>query len=57
VGQALLDHVLGDSPAMLWVAAQNPRAIAFYRRNGFEFDGVEKVDPVAPLITDARMLR
>lgn len=56
-GQALLDEALGDGPAMLWVAAQNPRAIAFYRRNGFEFDGVEQTDPIAPSITDARMLR
>lgn len=56
-GQALLDEALGDGPAMLWVAAENPRAIAFYRRNGFEFDGVELTDPIAPSITDARMLR
>lgn len=56
-GQALLDEALGPGPAMLWVAAQNPRAIAFYRRNGFEFDGVEQTDPIAPSITDARMLR
>jgi ribosomal protein S18 acetylase RimI-like enzyme len=56
-GQALIDAVLGDGPAMLWVAKQNPRAIAFYRRNGFEFDGVEVVDEGAPSITDARMVR
>jgi ribosomal protein S18 acetylase RimI-like enzyme len=35
-GQALLDAALGDRPACLWVAAQNPRAQSFYRRNGFE---------------------
>lgn len=57
IGQALLDAVIGDEPALLWVAAQNPRAITFYRRNGFEFDGTEQVDPGAPLITDARMVR
>jgi ribosomal protein S18 acetylase RimI-like enzyme len=56
-GQALFDAVLGTEPAMLWVATQNPRAIAFYRRNGFRFDGVEQTDPVAPSITDARMVR
>ena len=56
-GQALLDAVLGDAPAMLWVAKENPRAIAFYRRNGFELDGAEQIDPGAPLITDARMAR
>jgi GNAT superfamily N-acetyltransferase len=57
IGQALLDEVLGDGPAMLWVAKENPRATAFYLRNGFRFDGVEQVDPHAPAITDARMLR
>ncbi|GAB3756706.1 hypothetical protein GCM10027591_06000 [Zhihengliuella somnathii] len=56
-GQELLDAVLGDAPAMLWVAKENPRAIAFYCLNGFEFDGVEQADPAAPLTTDTRMLR
>lgn len=56
-GQALLDAVLGTAPAVLWVAAENPRAVAFYRRNGFEFDGVVQTDPTAPAITDARMVR
>lgn len=56
-GQALLDDALGGGPAMLWVAKDNPRAIAFYRRNGFEFDGTEQKDPGAPKITDARMVR
>lgn len=57
IGQALLDAVLHGGPAMLWVAKENPRAIAFYERSGFRLDGVEKSDPMAPLITDARMLR
>ncbi|WP_336633510.1 MULTISPECIES: GNAT family N-acetyltransferase [unclassified Microbacterium] len=57
VGQALLDDVLGSSPAMLWVAKENPRATAFYVRNGFRFDGAEQIDPHAPLITSARMVR
>ncbi|MBZ4487143.1 GNAT family N-acetyltransferase [Microbacterium sp. cx-55] len=56
-GQALLDEALGEAPATLWVAKENPRAIAFYLRNGFRFDGVEQTDPHAPLITDARMVR
>ena len=42
---------------MLWVAKENPRAVAFYLRNGFRFDGVEQTDPHAPLITDARLVR
>jgi ribosomal protein S18 acetylase RimI-like enzyme len=57
VAQALIDAALGDGPTVLWVAKENPRAVAFYRRNGFEFDGTEKLDPAAPAITDARMVR
>ncbi|HSN35012.1 MAG TPA: GNAT family N-acetyltransferase [Arthrobacter sp.] len=52
-GQALLDATAGHAPAMLWVATDNPRAMAFYRRNGFEFDGTEQTDPRAPAIVDA----
>ena len=33
--------VLGDAPAELWVFDGNPRAEAFYRKLGFERDGVE----------------
>jgi len=56
-GQALLDAAVGDGGAMLWVAKENPRAVAFYRRNGFAFDGTEQKDPGAPGIVDARMVR
>ena len=56
-GQALLDAVLGDEPAQLWVAKDNPRAIAFYRRNGFEFDGIEYVDDATGGIVEVRMVR
>ena len=38
-GQALLDEAIGASDAFLWMAADNPRAARFYRRNGFEPDG------------------
>jgi len=38
-GQALLDAAIGERPAYLWVAAENLRAQAFYRRNGFTADG------------------
>jgi ribosomal protein S18 acetylase RimI-like enzyme len=57
VGQSLLDATAGDGPAMLWVAKDNPRAVAFYRRNGFEFDGAEQADPGAAGMTGARMVR
>ena len=38
-GQMLLDAALGDGGAYLWIADNNPRAFAFYRRNGFVPDG------------------
>ena len=38
-GQRLIDAVLGDRASVLWVADPNPRAQAFYRRNGFLPDG------------------
>ncbi len=44
VGQALLDAAVGDRSAYLWVLEDNPRAQAFYRRNGFALDGVAKWD-------------
>ena len=55
--QAMLDRVLGDAPAFLWVAAINPRAQAFYRRNGFEFDGLEKADDRVHTFLERRMVR
>ena len=57
VGQALLDVILGPAPALLWVAQENPRAIAFYRRNGFGFDGTTLTDPALPALVEARMVR
>jgi ribosomal protein S18 acetylase RimI-like enzyme len=39
VGRALVERVIGDRPAFLWVLEDNPRAIAFYRKLGFEPDG------------------
>jgi GNAT superfamily N-acetyltransferase len=40
LGQALLDTAIGSGGAYLWIMAGNPRAEAFYRRNGFVPDGV-----------------
>ncbi len=57
-GQALLDAAIGPAPAFLWVADGNPRAEAFYRRNGFERDGTVKHEPIGPHGLDAvRMVR
>ena len=43
-GQALIDAAIGDAAASLWVLEDNPRARAFYRRNGFAPDGAEQDD-------------
>lgn len=60
LGQALLDAVIGDAPAFLWVAEGNPRAEAFYRRNGFERDGAvdrHRVASDGTALTAVRMVR
>lgn len=55
VGAALLDAVIRPSaPAVLWVADPNPRAQAFYRKNGFIADGAVKVEDG---VRDIRMVR
>jgi len=56
-GQQLHDAVIGNDPAQLWVLRANDRAIAFYRRNGFAFDGVEFTDPADPNLIELRMVR
>lgn len=58
-GQALLD-VASDfaRPTSLWVLDDNPRAQAFYRRNGFAFDGTEKLDEYNGVqLRELRMVR
>jgi len=52
-GPLLLDSVLGDESASLWVANPNPRAQAFYRKQGFVADGAVKNDG----IDEIRMIR
>ena len=56
-GQSLLDAVVGADPAQLWVLHGNARAISFYKRNGFEFDGVEYTDPADANMVELRMVR
>lgn len=56
-GQALLDAAVGDRPAVLWVAEDNPRAQAFYRRNGFEPDGARMVAAEWEDLAEIRMVR
>jgi GNAT superfamily N-acetyltransferase len=56
-GQALLDAAVGDRSAFLWVAEGNPRAQAFYRRNGFVPDGARKVAEDWEDLAEIRMVR
>jgi len=45
----VIDHLraIGSSTATLWVLDRNARAIAFYRKLGFRFDGQEKSQRVS----------
>ncbi|WP_253863462.1 GNAT family N-acetyltransferase [Prauserella halophila] len=54
VGHALLNAAIGDDPAYLWVLDGNRRAIDFYERQGFHFDGTNKTEPVG---VERRMVR
>ena len=57
-GQALLEAAISDRPAYLWSAADNPRAQAFYLRNGFSDDGTRSEHPLAGHpVTIARFVR
>lgn len=49
-GQLLLDSAVGDGPAYLWMADDNARAEAFYRRNGFTRDGGTKEESLGPVV-------
>jgi len=39
LGTRLLDAVLGETPAYLWIVTANARAARFYEKHGFAFDG------------------
>ncbi|MFC0672521.1 GNAT family N-acetyltransferase [Brachybacterium hainanense] len=56
-GAALLTELLGDLPASLWVAQENPRARRFYTKMGFVEDGLRKVDPSLEDLAEIRMVR
>jgi len=49
-GRLLLDAAIGDGPAYLWMADDNPRAEAFYRRHGFARDGAAKEESLGPVV-------
>jgi GNAT superfamily N-acetyltransferase len=54
VGFALLQEAIGDADAYLWVLDGNERAIGFYERQGFRFDGATKPEDVG---LERRMVR
>lgn len=56
-GQALLDSTIGTRPASLWMAEDNPRARAFYLRNGFALYGARKVEPAWESLSEVRHVR
>lgn len=57
LGQALIDAALEGRAASLWVLADNPRAHAFYARNGFVADGAAKTDPRWGDVDEVRLAR
>jgi GNAT superfamily N-acetyltransferase len=44
VARRLHDRSVGNRAAFLWVLRDNPRARAFYARNGYRLDGAEKLE-------------
>lgn len=57
LAQQLLDAAIGDEPAFLWVAEDNPRARAFYQRNRFRLDGHRDVEEDWEDMVVVRMVR
>jgi GNAT superfamily N-acetyltransferase len=57
-GQALLDAAIGQAAAALWILEDNPRARAFYERNGFRANGeLQDDDTWGEPIREVRMVR
>lgn len=56
VADLLVEETLGDRAASLWVAEGNGRAIAYYRRLGFEPDGTTRPNPGLG-VRELRMVR
>lgn len=52
----LMERLIGDDAAYLWVLEGNERAQAFYRRHGFVADGARLLDPSVGAY-DLRMVR
>nr|WP_239062718.1 GNAT family N-acetyltransferase [Streptomyces sp. SID13031] len=56
LGYRLLDMAIGREAASLWLLADNERAKAFYRRQGFTEDG-SRVDEPYFGVPEIRMVR
>lgn len=54
--RAALDRLKNHSKSVVWVLKENKRAIRFYLRCGFRFDGKEKELPLGKPVTDVRMV-
>ncbi|WP_458781025.1 N-acetyltransferase family protein [Arthrobacter sp. D3-16] len=57
LGRRLLEAALGGTAASLWVAADNGRAIGFYRHFGFAPDGGTDVIPDWENLREIRLVR
>jgi ribosomal protein S18 acetylase RimI-like enzyme len=57
-GQAVVERVLADRPASVWVFEDNPRAQGFYSRLGFMPDGARHLEEVGGTpVYEIRMVR
>ncbi|MEO5778624.1 MULTISPECIES: GNAT family N-acetyltransferase [Arthrobacter] len=57
-GQLLLEAAVGGSGAYLWIAENNPRASAFYRKHGFTADGTRSTAELASVpVRTVRLVR
>lgn len=54
--QAALNQLAAYPEVIIWVLKENKRAIRFYQRCGFRFDGMEKELPLGKPVPDARMI-
>jgi GNAT superfamily N-acetyltransferase len=57
LAKALVEALIGEEPASLWVAEDNARAQRFYAKLGFAADGARHVDERWPELPDIRMVR
>ena len=57
LGRTLVEAVIGEEPASVWVTEDNPRARRFYEKLGFAPDGSRKVEEHLGNLLDIRMVR